>query len=233
MDTPVKFDLNSAIQKWEKSNFSQKEITPVDRDEIKGHIYELIDELQEKDLTEEEAFSIAKLRFGDRKDWGEEMQTINEDSFQLKKVVMLFTGVIIYFISFNLILSSSRVIFLISNFINGDASGNIESVKIFFYAIYALTASCIVATYFLHQPIKWLLNMKSLGPVKMLYLFLALILIVAIERYLVLHINISLQERPLKSSYENVELYFEYIYLFIVILGSIIIYMRYNKKNNS
>jgi len=131
MERTNHFELNKAIEQWEKFNFSQKDLTPSDKAEFKDHVLNAIDELLEKDLSEEEAFTIAKMRFGDKEDWGEEMQSLNEDNFQLKKIIQLFSGVFTYIFSFNLVLCLDKLLIIGLNYYNGDVISNLKIVKIF------------------------------------------------------------------------------------------------------
>ncbi len=231
MDASNEFDLSTAFEQWEKSNFSKKEVTPADKEELKSHILDSIDELLEKKLSEEEAFAVARMRFGDRKDWGEEMQTLNEDNFQLKKIVLLFSGAILFMFFYNLILCSNRLLLLWLDYYNGDVESNIKNVMVFFNLIYALLISIIVALYFLHKPAKWLFERKPLSPRWIIIIIIALIVVVGEERFLVPEIRNSIDNVLLEDTFFLAERYFKYIYSFIVGIGFVTIYIRYNKKH--
>ncbi|NQU54029.1 MAG: hypothetical protein HQ522_15990 [Bacteroidetes bacterium] len=230
MDISGEFDLKAALEQWEKSNFSQKEVTPADKKELKSHILDSIDELQENGLSEEEAFAIAQMRFGDRKDWGEEMQTLNEDNFQLKKIVLLFSGVILFIFFYNLILCSNRLLLLWSNYYNGDVESNVKNVRVFYNVTYALLVSSIVALYFLHEPIKWLFEKVILNSKWIILLILALIVVVGAERLLAPQLRDSINNASLEDTFFSLERYFKYIYIFIIGIGYVSIYKRYQNK---
>ncbi len=90
----------------------------------------VINELKEKNLTDEEAFAVTNMRFGGAKDWSDEMRSMNEDNFQLKKVVLLFSGIFMFILSYNLITSVNKLLFLWLSYTNGDAIANVEILKI-------------------------------------------------------------------------------------------------------
>ncbi len=232
MDSTDEFDLKEAIEMWEESNFSQKELTPANTKEFKSHILDSIDELIEKDLSEEEAFAIAKLRFGDRKDWGEKMQRINEDNFHLKKVIMLFSGVFAFILSNSLVLCLNKLLIIGLNYYNGNAAANIETLKIFVNFVYFLSISSIIALYFLHEPMIWLLRKLKFKPIIIIPFVILLIVLVLLEWYLGPQVRKSIDDVTLSSMFLYIERNFRYLFLFIISVGYVVLIIKYNKKFN-
>lgn len=230
MGSSDSFELKEAIDNWEKSNFSKKELMPSDKAEFKDHILNSIDELMENDLSEEEAFTIAKMRFGNREDWAEEIQILNEDNFQLKKIVLLISGVLLYIFSYKFILCTNRLILLWSNYYNGDVLASIENSKVFFSIIYALSISTAVALYFLHEPIKWLLKRVILNTKLIILFVFVFIVVIGAERFLVPQVRNSIDDKLMNDAFFNLERYFEYFYFLIISEGYIAIYIKYSKK---
>lgn len=226
------FNLNEAIDKWEGANFSQEDLTPSDKAEFKDHIFNIIDELLEKGLSEEEAFTVAKMRFGDKNEWGEGMRMLNEDNFQLKKIIFLFSGVILYILSYNFFLCVERGILLWSNYFNGNVESNVENVKLTYNIIYALLISGIVALFFLHKPIKWIFQRITLNLKWVILLVFLLIIFVVLERFLKPQIRKSVDSKYLEDIVFVSETYFKYISFIIVCLGYIVIYYRYENITN-
>lgn len=232
MGSSNQFELKEAIENWEKSNFSQKDLIRSDNVEFKDHILNSIDDLLEKDLTEEEAFTIAKMRFGKREDWAEEMQNLNEDNFQLKKIVLLFSGVFLYILSYNFFICLNRLILLLANYYNGDIASNVENVKVFYNVVYALMVSGNVALYFLHKPVKWFFERISINT-KWVILFIVLVIIVVLaERILVPQVRNSINDKHFETIVFVSETYFKYINFLIIGVGYIIVYYKYNKKSS-
>lgn len=230
MDCSNEFDLNHAISKWENANFSQDDLTPADQKEFKSHILDCIDELKETGLSEEEVFTVAQMRLGTRNDWGEEMKVTNEDNFQLRKIILIFSGFILYVFSYNLILCSNRIVFLVSNHINGDLQGALNNAKTFFYIFYALSISGIVAIYFLHQPVKWLLQKTTISLRWGISVIIAVGIVVTLENYLIPLIAREIEDVICRSLYYDLEFYFKYIYSFIIGIGYFIIFLRFSRK---
>lgn len=233
MGSSDSFELKEAIDNWEKSNFSQKELIASDKAEFKDHILNSIDELLENDLSEEEAFTIAKMRFGNREDWAEEMQIMNEDNLQLKKIVLLISGILLFIFSYKFILCINRIILLWSNYYSGDVVSGVENSKVFFNIIYVLSISTMVALYFLHEPIKWLLKHVILNTKLIILFILVFIIVVGAERFLAPQVRNSIDDRLLKDAFFNIERYFDYFYFLIICIGYLAIFKRFSKKYNS
>lgn len=230
MDGTDDFELNDAIDKWGKSNLSDTETVPADRQEIITHILISINELIDVGLDEEEAFVVATMRYGTRKDWGEEMQTLNEDNFKLKKIVLAFSGFIVYIFSYNLILCVSLLILLISVKANNEIANTLGNVQTYFNVVYALTVSGFVALYFMHQPVKWFLEKLKINIWYTLLMITALIVVIGLERYLVPAVNMSIDDQILMSSFFSSQKYFEYIFTSIVTIGYVVLFAVYLKK---
>lgn len=232
MENSDDFNLDKAIEEWEKINFSQNDLIPKDKAEFKDHILNTIDELLEKDLSEEEAFLIAKMRFGDKNDWGNEMQIVNEKNFQLKKIVVLFSGVFAFIFSYYFILCIYKIMFLVINNFNLDAETTINTIKTFLNIICLLTVFFFVAIFFLHQPVIWLLNKVDLRSGNVLLFILIMFSIIILEWYLVTKISSTVKDIDLRNTIFYIERNFKYYFLIILGIGYIIIFNRYKKIFN-
>jgi len=231
MDTLNEFDLNTALDKWVKYNCSGEDLTPADVQEMRDHFLNTVNELKEKNLTEEEAFAVAKIRIGGAHDWGDEMKNINEDNFQLKKIVLLFSGIFMFILSYNLITSVNKLLLLGLNYYNGDVVANVEISKIYFNIIYLVAIFAIVTLYYLHKPMVWLLNKLSHNPKWLVHLLIFSALFIVLDRFLVPLVRKSLNDKLLTDTFFTTEKYFEYIFSFIIGIGFFIIYRKYRKEN--
>lgn len=233
MENSDDFSLDKAIGEWEKISFSQNDLTPKDKAEFKDHILNTIDELIDKGLSEEEAFIIAKMRFGDKDDWGNEMQIVNEKNFQLKKIVVLFSGVFAFVFSYYFILCLNKILFLVLYSYSLDAETIIDAIKIFFNIVCLTTTFLFVAIYFLHRPVIWLLNKFNLSLRKVILFILIMFSLIILEWYLVTVISGTIGDVSLRNTMFYVERNFKYYFVIILGIGYILIFNRYNKIFNT
>lgn len=72
METQTRFDLNTAITKWQQELAAQPDLTPVVRRELETHLRDTITELQGRGLNNEESFWLACRRVGQPDQLGRE-----------------------------------------------------------------------------------------------------------------------------------------------------------------
>ena len=72
MENKTRFDLNAAVESWQQELAAQPELTPDVRRELETHLRDTVTELQQRGLSEEESFWLARRRAGQPKQLGEE-----------------------------------------------------------------------------------------------------------------------------------------------------------------
>lgn len=230
MDNSTEFMLDEALAQWENSNFSQTNLLPSDREEFKDHILNTIDELKNSGLSDEEAFVIAQMRFGEKPIWGDEMQAQNEDNFQLKKVILLFTGVFAYIFSLYFILCLDKLLMLFLNTVNDNIGVNIGITKNFLYIVFFLTIFSIVALFYRYKPTIAFFNRLRIKPIHII-LFVALMLFtVLFEWYLIPQIAISIKNITWRNLFYYHERNFKFVYLLTTGIGYIVLFYRFRRK---
>ena len=103
------FNLDESIKTWRNDLNKNDVLSLDDLDELESHLMDEITVLKEKDLSEEEAFLIAKSRLGQNDIIEEEYKKVNRNEIWFHKLFTLFIG----FISFQFILILIRFIGLI------------------------------------------------------------------------------------------------------------------------
>ncbi len=228
------FNIESALSDWVKLNCSAEDMTPADTRDIREHMLFTVQELiSEKELTEEEAFAVAKIRFGGKEDWAEEMQTVNEKNFQLKKLIILFTGVFAFIFTYYFILCLDKIIFLTLNYFNGNIEANIEVVKTFINMFYLLLIFFLVAAFFMHKPITLLLNKFEFRSSSVVLFILVTFVVVILEWFLVTKVSGSIKDTGLRTTLFFIERDFKYYYLLIWGIGYVVLFLRYYRKFNN
>jgi hypothetical protein len=72
MENQTRFDLNAAIEGWQRELAAQPNLTSDDRRELEAHMRDAMAELQHRGLPGEEAFWLARRRVGQPHQLGEE-----------------------------------------------------------------------------------------------------------------------------------------------------------------
>lgn len=230
MESANEFNLEAALAQWEKSNFSQADLTLADKEEFKNHILNTIEELKEKGLSDEEAFIVVQMRFGEKKNRVAKKNVNNKDNFQLKKLIILFSGVFAYIFSFYFILCLHKILILFLNLLNGNKHANYETIKPYFHIIYLITIFTIVAFYFMHKPVVLFFKRLKISPIQVNLFVGIMIFTVLFNWYLALQVKKSLDDIFLLNAFFYSERNFKYLFLLITGIGYIILFYRYRKK---
>ena len=225
------FNIESALNDWLNYNCSTEDMTPADTRDMKEHMLCTVQELvEEKELSEEEAFAIAKIRFGSKEDWADEMQTVNEKNFQLKKIIILLGGVFAFFFANYFVLCLDKVILLILNYLNGPSLANAEVAKYIIKVSCLFTIFLFVAAFFMHSPLLWIMNKLKLRFSFIISFIIVVFSLVIFDWYLVIKISSSIKDIYMKNTLFYAERNFKYYYLLIWGIGYIVLFLRYFKK---
>lgn len=108
MEKPASFNLDRALQNWREQLTDSSRMNRENLDELETHLRDSVARLRAVGLSEEEAWIIAEMRFGQTKALGEEFEKIqpsvrrrglSEKQFigALLGVFALVTAVLVYF----------------------------------------------------------------------------------------------------------------------------------------
>ena len=100
------FNLDESIKDWRNDLNKNDVLSLDDLEELESHLMDEITVLKEKDLSEEEAFLVAKRRIGQNDIIEEEYKKVNHNKIWTNKLFYLFFGYICY----HLILSLTNMI---------------------------------------------------------------------------------------------------------------------------
>ncbi len=93
-----KFQLNHAVNKLIAAISAKGTVTNEDEKELSTHLFETVETLTKKGLSEEEAFEVAKLRLGKKEELAIEFQKVNGINMLNKEWVFIFIGVSLAFL---------------------------------------------------------------------------------------------------------------------------------------
>ncbi|MBX2930699.1 MAG: hypothetical protein KF781_01990 [Chitinophagaceae bacterium] len=88
-----KFQLEYAINAFVQDIAEKGTVTALDEKELKSHLHETIQNLTTQQLTEEEAFVVAKLRMGNTEILAQEYKKVNGVNMLNKEWVFIFLGI--------------------------------------------------------------------------------------------------------------------------------------------
>lgn len=177
MEEDTQFDLNDVLDHWVKANCSRDKLTSSDICEIREHMLFTIEDLMdEKGLSEVEAFAVAQVRFGSEADWGGEMQLMNKENFQLRKIVSLLAGFLMYFLFQNLLFSSAALLMIVLESYTGNTqAGNIRIMQYYIYGCYIVTVGIFIVMAFNKKKV-----LNYLSGIKIRYFYSVVIVILLV-----------------------------------------------------
>jgi hypothetical protein len=86
MENQTRFDLNAAIENWQKELTSQSDLTADNRRELETHLRDTLTELQWRGLNDEESFWLARRRTGQPQQLVEEFVKANPTAVWRERV---------------------------------------------------------------------------------------------------------------------------------------------------
>ena len=231
MESQTGFDLKTALKSWEQSNLSKQDLTPSDIVELKEHFLSVFEEIKSKGLSEEEAFAATCVRFGSRHFWAENLKELNNDSFQLKKLVLLLGGVLFFLLCNYLVLCLHRgTLIIMTNFYeNTEFSLKISAIII--DSVYLLSF-LIILTSIISKKIPFidLVERVKPAPKKVVFLMVIVVLLFILERYLYINVKKVISHYYFANTFYMKERDFQIAFPFLFGFGSLIMYFKYYKK---
>ena len=104
------FQLEEHVAEWTEQLRAEPSFTDADAEELKTHLYDIIDSLTENDLDEEEAFLVAQKRLGESHEMAGEFISTNKPVIQMRRSLLILAGVLAYFMLYYFILSTSKLL---------------------------------------------------------------------------------------------------------------------------
>lgn len=224
------FDLDAALNNWVNINCSGDDLTPGDIKEIREHMAYTINKLvNENGLNEEEALAVAKIRFGGKDVWAEEMQAANDKNFQFKKIIILFIGVFAFVLGNHLVLCLDKILFISLHHFSISGDTILKTQKAFINFVYFSLILFLVAAFYMHKPAFALLRKINFSMLTTIIFILLVFGSVLAEWYLVTKVNSATQDYGLKGNFFRTERNFKDLSLLIGGIGYIFLFFRYRK----
>jgi hypothetical protein len=229
------FNCNEQIDKWIKSLLLEGSFTESDGEELKSHLYDSMDELKKKGLDEEEAFLIAKKRLGSSEDWRYDFEMINRGIIQMRRSVIILSGILAYFLIYYIVLFTSKLLFLFSTyFVNNEFLISVIWVKRFIFSVYFLFILLFASIFFLEDRVLSFFERLKFRPVTVLIILFIAVGFALADTILVPFLNNLIKSNLSMSDYlYDIFFYFRFVFPFLFCVSFVILYYRYFKKNQA
>ncbi len=98
---------------WAEQLKTNPSFTNSDVEELKSHLIDLAEELCVKGLNQEEAFMVASSRLNMDSTLKEEFEAVNLPIIQLRKIILVLSGILLFFLLYFFTVSSTRLLVLV------------------------------------------------------------------------------------------------------------------------
>ena len=231
MDIDNDFKIQNHIESWFHKLKAEPSITEADAEELKSHLLDLIETLQNKGLDEQEAFLVASKRIGKFNDWGEEYRQENNPVLQIRRSVIILAGVLFYFFlhHFIEIVAKTFYITLLINDIDGYIA--LKWVSNYLLAICFFFVIILTTIFYSEKKIVTLIEQVKFNPTHTVLFLLTTIFLGILNTSLdPVAKNMMYENYPLIGRYLEIFRYFNYTFPIILCLGFVFIYSKYYKK---
>jgi len=224
-------NINELIENWHDNIKANSGFSESDAEELKNYLQDTMEELKQAGLDEEEAFIIASERIINKFKTEDEHRQENTEIIQTRRTAVILAGVLIYFLSFHLVGSLTKSLFVIL------LENDVPFPRAIFWQIrFLITWYFIYVFFFVSILLSERKVMVFLEKVKMLpkHTFLILVITLTIGIYnswIMMTAKVYINEFPvLRDRFLQTYIYFEYSFPILFCLGFILIYYKYHKR---
>lgn len=222
------FDLYRKATLWADQLHSDPSFTISDAEELKGHLLDIAEELVRQGYCAEEAFALAVSRLGGPDELREEFGETNTPVIQLRKTILVLSGILSFFLFFFFVVTSTRIIILALDHFSANQVLNFRFVFSYvgFYPLLVIASTMIL--YFTDQEKIKKLEYRKIRPFHMFLLFVATFFLALLNNWLIGEIH-GLYDRAYNTFYLQYTLfdYLNYILPFISIGCFVVLYKRF------
>jgi hypothetical protein len=231
MNPSNEITIHHQIEQWYSSIKSEPDFTDADAEELKTHLLDMMEELQDSGLDEEEAFIIAKRRLGSVDEFKAEYRQENQEVLQTRRSAIILSGVLIYFFSFHLVGSLAKLLFI--TLLKFDVSGPqalswLKRSLEFAHLIFILFFVSILLSE--KRVIVFIENLKIRPKHSIIFLITTLIFGIANVSLMAIAKSVIGDDAGLRGWFLHYFIYFEYTFPFLFCIGFILIYSKYYRK---
>lgn len=147
MNSEYHIKIRQLASAWAEQLKTYSSFTDSDAEELESHLIDLTEELSDRGLDAEEAFTIASSRLGNVSVLKSEFEDVNTPIIQMRKAILVMSGIMAYFLLYFLMLSFTRLQVILLYRIKDDPERNIRFIL---YMVIAFHLFLIIFTLLLH-----------------------------------------------------------------------------------
>jgi hypothetical protein len=231
MENNSDFNLQERIVLWINDLNSKPYITEADSEELRTHLFDIIDDLKKAGLDEEEAFIIASRRLGSISDLEPNYQEVNNPVHQMRKSLIILAGVLVYFLLYFFFLSSSKLLLIGLISLEIDNITTIIWVKRYLATSHFVIIILIASIYFLENlTVKFIENINLKLWHSILLLISTIVLGISDTCLLPITKNFIRNGIPMENHFYDMYFYFNYSFPLLICSSFVILYFKYFKK---
>ncbi len=230
MNNEATFNLEEHVNSWAQKRKTQSSLTESDVEEMKSHFYDSFDALREKGLNEKEAFVLAKLRMGDSDELEQAYEEANQPVMQMRRSLLILSGVFLYFMAYYFILSSSKVLAIILLQNGAGYYEAIEWVTRYLITWHFITILFFVSLFFFENKTISFIEKVKIKPKRAVLLLITTGILAIADTGLFPWLKEILASDYLKDLLIHNYIYFDFSFPLLIGICFVVIYYRYYKK---
>jgi hypothetical protein len=217
-----------SIKRWVDQLKSVPSLTTSNSEELKNHLLDTMDNLKAAGLDDEEAFWIASRRLGDISILKDEYDEVNMPVIQMRKIILVFSGILVFFLLYSLMHLTTKLLFFVLYQINYNPAEIIRYVVIYLSAYHFIFIFCTILLYFFGKRIVTGIKKLNFKPRHTILLFAGVFCIVVINLWFQNTIREIFDPdiRTLTKYYATFD-YSGYTFPLIIIICFLMLYKRY------
>lgn len=231
MNNKTAFNLENEVNAWADTLKAKPDLTESDVEEMKSHLYDSIDALQEKGLNEKEAFVLARFRIGDSYELDEAYKEANQPVTQMRRSLLILAGVLVYFMTYYFILSSSKVLAIILLKTGAGGVEAIEWVSRYLITWHFIMVLFFAGLFFFEGKIIAFIEKMKLKPKRAVLLLAATGVLAIADTSFFPWLKKLLATDYFRDLLYHSYIYFEFSFPFLIGICFVIMYNRYYKKS--
>jgi hypothetical protein len=223
-----KFNLKGAVDQWSRQINAVPSFTESDSEQFKYDLLDMIDDLISRGLDEEEAFLVASRRYNRLFDLQEEFESENMPKLQLRRITQALAGVMVFFVLFFLMHSTSKLLFLALNEFNHRVRENMSYIYYYIWACHFIIVFLTGTIYFFGRKCMKRMEAIKIKPKHFFGLYLAIICLFGLDYWLFdIIISDLLSFKVIVFQFNKIIDYSRYTFPFIFILCFVLLYKKY------
>jgi hypothetical protein len=223
-----KYNLQEAVERWSQQVKAVASFTESDSEEFKYGLLDMVDDFKSKGLDDEEAFLIASGRFNMIYGLEGEFEKVNMPKLQMRRITQVLSGVMIFFLLFFLMHSTSKLLFLALSSLNDNV---LENMKYIYYYIlighFFIVIIAVILYFFGRKSLKRIESIK-IKPKQLFWIYLDIICLAGLNFWLFQIIKSNFTP-PLEVIvlFNSIIHYSSYSFPLVFIISFILLYQKY------